>query len=604
MKQTLITQSRIRTMKIAKIDTKITALLNTSEPVNSPLSPPFALNLGSLRIWLDELPIINPVLSCEMLLQAFKSLDTNQIPGILRFQLIEEMRAWPSKLLSSHEDKLLDAKYPLNKNLHDLVGFSINFQRSLATAYIKIILSADFIAIDGNETANSKVLFNSSTQATVIHRTMESLGLVILKSAQSYQALPLDIWGEINSLFKLAQQNNITLLAISNAGFTQSDQSTIYSIYKCLHFFQLSSPNRFNQREINSIYKLLTESSGLLSLSRESAENNQISNFFIDISSDKAADHISKLTNESEDNLFFHTQPFLDHISSQDVTNEPLLINTSNKDIRLPPHTIRRLLQCWNHLPARQFSRKTEQKEVTVYPNIQNVLKRLFNSAKNNNKKPTILNKSNISTLELIPLDANTPTVYTHTIRSEQVVESLLKGGNMSIWDKLPDQKPTGEAKHFKSHTTNTSAKGYQVNLDEQLASQIKVGDLTGISINDGELEIAVIRRMGTLENDSLSLGLELIAPHAEIVKILTKSTNVRSKYILLLPAIPAINQAISIISPSIIKLPDNIISLSFKGKKEDYRIQKLLESNSSFTHYTLEEISDQVSPDIKLSLL
>jgi len=589
-------------MMIAKIDTKTTALLNTCEPLDTPLTPPFALNPAALRVWLDELPIINLVSSCEMLLQAFKSLDSNQIPGTLRFQLIEEMRTCSSQLLSSHEDKLLDAKYPLNKNLHDLVDFSINFHKSLATAYIKIILSADFVASDSN--GKTKPFFNSSTQATVIHRAIESLGLVILKSAQSYQAHPLNIWCEINSLFKLAQQNNITLLTISKAGLTQSDQSTIYSIYKCLHFFQLCSPNRFNQREINSIYKLLCESSERLSLSRENDENSHAASFFIDISSDKAADHISKLTDESEDNLFFHTQSFLDHISSQDVTNESLVIDNSNKDIRLPAHTIRRLLQCWNHFPSRQFSRKTEQKEITVYPNIQNVLKRLFNSTKNNNNKPTILNNSNISSLELIPLDANTPTVYTQTIRSEQVVESLLKGGNLSIWDRLPDQKPTGEAKHFKSHTTNTSAKGYQVNLEEQLASQIKVGDLTGVSINDDELEIAVIRRMDTLENGSLSLGLELIAPHAEIVKILTKSTKVRSKYILLLPAIPAINQAISIISPSIIKLPDNIISLSFKGKKEDYRIQKLLESNSSFTHYTLEEISDQVSPDIKLSLL
>ena len=560
---------------------------------NEERKTPFAFNVNDARTWLNQLPIINTALACKMLSQAFSDLNSMDIAGNLRYQLIEEIKEWPSQLLSSYETDILQAKFPLPQKMHELVSFSINFQQSLANAYISVILSDDFIDPINKKTGIS----SSKVQANIIYRTVECLNQVLLKSAQSYRIPPDDLWEKANLLFSLAHKNSLADQAIPNSGHI--DSPTIASIFKCLHFFHLASPNRFDQREIRSIYALLEKTVKLISLSTNRTESGQVAGFFVDISSDRKISHIDKYTDESPSNLFFQTQPFIKYISGPDVicgSAEETIINFSENDIRLPAHIVHRLLQCWNHLPTRQFTRETIQQKVVLYPNLQNVLKKLFNTADNNNAKTkkNHLGTLNTSELELIPIDAMTPN-YTQTIRSERVIEAFLKGedspNKVEIWGKSTDSEPNGEPQHFESNTENHSAKGYQVNMGPELVSLIKTGDLIGVSTNEEPLEIAIVRRMSTLTDNRLALGLELIAPHAEIVKILNEGNKIRSRYLLMLPAIPAINQDISIISPAIIKLPNNIISLSIKNKKEEYRIQKLLESNSAFTHYTLEKI-------------
>jgi len=560
---------------------------------NEERKTPFAFNVNDARTWLNQLPIINTALACKMLSQAFSDLNSMDIAGNLRYQLIEEIKEWPSQLLSSYETDILQAKFPLPQKMHELVSFSINFQQSLANAYISVILSDDFIDPINKKTGIS----SSKVQANIIYRTVECLNQVLLKSAQSYRIPPDDLWEKANLLFSLAHKNSLADQAIPNSGHI--DSPTIASIFKCLHFFHLASPNRFDQREIRSIYALLEKTVKLISLSTNRTESGQVAGFFVDISSDRKISHIDKYTDESPSNLFFQTQPFIKYISGPDVicgSAEETIINFSENDIRLPAHIVHRLLQCWNHLPTRQFTRETIQQKVVLYPNLQNVLKKLFNTADNNNAKTkkNHLGTLNTSELELIPIDAMTPN-YTQTIRSERVIEAFLKGedspNKVEIWGESTDSEPNGEPQHFESNTENHSAKGYQVNMGPELVSLIKTGDLIGVSTNEEPLEIAIVRRMSTLTDNRLALGLELIAPHAEIVKILNEGNKIRSRYLLMLPAIPAINQDISIISPAIIKLPNNIISLSIKNKKEEYRIQKLLESNSAFTHYTLEKI-------------
>jgi len=578
---------------IVTIDTKTMDLLRPKISNNEERKTPFAFNVNDARTWLNQLPIINTALACKMLSQAFSDLNSMDIAGNLRYQLIEEIKEWPSQLLSSYETDILQAKFPLPQKMHELVSFSINFQQSLANAYISVILSDDFIDPINKKTGIS----SSKVQANIIYRTVECLNQVLLKSAQSYRIPPDDLWEKANLLFSLAHKNSLADQAIPNSGHI--DSPTIASIFKCLHFFHLASPNRFDQREIRSIYALLEKTVKLISLSTNRTESGQVAGFFVDISSDRKISHIDKYTDESPSNLFFQTQPFIKYISGPDVicgSAEETIINFSENDIRLPAHIVHRLLQCWNHLPTRQFTRETIQQKVVLYPNLQNVLKKLFNTADNNNAKTkkNHLGTLNTSELELIPIDAMTPN-YTQTIRSERVIEAFLKGedspNKVEIWGESTDSEPNGEPQHFESNTENHSAKGYQVNMGPELVSLIKTGDLIGVSTNEEPLEIAIVRRMSTLTDNRLALGLELIAPHAEIVKILNEGNKIRSRYLLMLPAIPAINQDISIISPAIIKLPNNIISLSIKNKKEEYRIQKLLESNSAFTHYTLEKI-------------
>lgn len=586
-------------MTIENIDSIISILDQTSPLVSETPPLPFAATVEAMEAWQDELPIINTPQACGTAIKVLHSLNATKLEAKLRYDLTEKFRPCPFKLLNSSENNFLLAKFPLTPKNRLLVSYSISFQKALASAYIKIISSAGFVADTSKvSTGNIPDYFSEETLTTIIHRAMQSLGLVLLKSAQTYQFPPKDSWEHINALYRLAKLIEQERLLIQDLEFKHKPETSIHSLFKQLHFFALSSPNRFNQREIKSIYRLLEETSNLISLSQRNVQNDKQAAFYVNLNEDKPAAHISKLSHTGSTTYFFHTEAFIKYICSNEVSKPPRAtdIDLSNKSTHFPEHTIRRLFQNWNHSPSRQFPRTEDKRPVTIYPNLQNLLKKLLNTAKTEHDliKPVEVKGFDIDQLELVPIDSNPITHHTRDIRSERIIEKMLKDSTQedqdnSIWSTSANTKQAGEAHSFASEIANISTAGYQVNMQGEETSQVKAGDLVGISIAGGALEIAVIRRLSMLDNKRISMGVELISPSVQVAKILNKSDDIRSRYVLLLPEIPATQQAHSILSPAIINVPNNQLILSVDGNKQYYKIQKMIESNSAFTQYTLE---------------
>lgn len=600
-------------MKIESVPHPIISRLHLPTTVADSVLPFFKANPESLSEWLETLPKLNPAECCRKILPAMETMNLTTIDGETRFRMLECLRNYLFDLISSTETQFLDASFPMSEKVSEMAYFAVHAQKAMADAYQLAIGSPEFVtkssaqpAADSGSEPRSKSHFTEELQAIAIHRALQSLGRVLLRRAQIYRANTSTIWDEINALYLLAEQHLMHQIPIEDNQNPHVQRSSIEAIFKRLHFFTLAVPNRFRQRDIQSIYLLLSETADKIRLSDIHASDQEQANFFVALNSDMPSLHISKKISQDGSLRYFHTRAFVEHLMSDAVIarGKEELLNLDSQKTRMPERTVRRLLQCWHQTVSRQFSRQEEKQPVTIYPGLQNIIKKFLyvpvaEKAKAKMGRGDIDSRFSIAHLELLPTsdhDGRDASFDSHSMRSERSVESMLKASKSNtsaddIWKKAALKKPQGEAQKIAAEIGDVSAKGYQINLNPDKQPLIRVGDLLGIQQSPDQMEIAVVRRMQIPEDGHVHIGVELIAPNARVARIVNKDENIRSRSVLLLPGIPAIKQPISLITVSKLDVPGNQIELLIDKTRGNYQLLKLLESNPAFVHYTLQKL-------------
>lgn len=596
-------------MKIKEVPKGITSRLNIPATVSDSVLPFFKANADSLTEWLDTLPKLNPAGTCRKILPAMETMNLTTLPGRVRYELAECIRPTLFDLIQSSEPQFLDASFPMSDKVAEMTNFSIHFQEALADAYKSVIVSPDFVdektqTKPGEDSA--KPFFSESIQCTTIHRAMQSIGMVLLRSAQCYRPEPDHVWDQVNALYLLAEQHGLHQIPVLDEQFERHPESTIEELFKKLHFFNLAVPNRFRQRDIQSISHILEESVAKIEISETQGNGEQQANFFVVLNAEYPALHISKQVTHDASLRYFHTRAFVEHLMSDAVLakgkNE--LLRLADKSTQLPERTIRKLLQCWHQIASRQFSRQDDTRPVTIYPGLQNIIKKFLyvpsaEKAEARMGRDALTDRFSIAHLELVPTDRDRDVSFdAHSMRSERSVESMLKASKSNtsasdIWKKAAARQAQGEAVKVAGEIDDTSAKGYHLKLNPDRQPLVKVGDLIGISEGKGKMEIAVIRHLHSQDEGGLSMGVELIAPNAQVARIVNQDDNIRSRSVLMLPGVEAIKQPPSVLTVSRLELPSNRLELTINKSPSQYQLLKLIESNPAFSHYTLQKLDE-----------
>ena len=153
------------------------------------------------------------------------------------------------------------------------------------------------------------------------------------------------------------------------------------------------------------------------------------------------------------------------------------------------------------------------------------------------------------------------------------------------------DGQPT-EAK-YPTHAVNlinTSPGGYCVHWSGDLPSSIQAGELLGIQENGvRHWSIGVIRWIRHMRDKGTQLGIELLAPRAEVgaARLLQKTgSNGPFMRALLLPAIKAIAQPATLLLPRIPFRTGNKVELNYPDLQGRQQLTKRLASTSSFSQF------------------
>lgn len=141
----------------------------------------------------------------------------------------------------------------------------------------------------------------------------------------------------------------------------------------------------------------------------------------------------------------------------------------------------------------------------------------------------------------------------------------------------------------------NTSPDGYAIKTTNLHDIRIAVGEL--VSIKESELSPWVLGYVVWLitKSQQIEAGIKLLSPSAESVTVKSPANNIISNA-LLLPAIKALNQPVSVITDSGYLDENSLTEMKDGNKKSKLKIKQLLERSACFDRFEYSLIPEDLS--------
>ena len=562
--------------------------------IKSHVDLPFEPNITSCHEWINTLPILNPQSTADMMSTASRALLSTPISPIDKFNISEAVKPCVVKLLSTCISTTEGAKLPLTKKQSDLSTQTLEVLTNFHSIYMGIACSTSFMKIDVTRNDEDTPQFSEQQKGLVIYRAIEFLGIIQFFKSLLYTQTDQGFWNDANALFALAEGLHIHQFDYLKIDGEKS--TSIENEFKTIHFFHLAQPNRFRQSDIKTIQCILSiHASNILM----SSAHEQSAGFYVDLSSSTPISHTSNLTATNNQCRFIDNENLVEFMQSDQVIapeRHGAISLISDKPI-LPKKTIRQLLPSWSTAQSRQAPRHDQTEEITVYPGFDSIIRALILKQNPNHfSKKSVPQKKNpldfgIENLHLIPMDEHQKSH--HSVNDTDMNRALKASAenslsSNSIWKKKRSVKPGEKGEAMEAQMNDASLQGLRFKVSANNNALLKASDLIGIQTKNESLQLAIIRRINKLEDGDISVGVEVMAPSLKIANIKFHDKESTPKPVIFLQGIPAINQPDTIISPLLLENTHEDIVLKMKDKVSYYSIDKTIETNQVFTHYTV----------------
>jgi len=553
---------------------------------------PFKPTLHAYQAWEAELPLLNIELSFNLFKQAIQGTLSSTIPATDKLDLAEAAIPCLNKLLTAAKSYIQDAKLPLSTSQADVFSLLLATLTSFSHLYLDIICRDNATK---NQPGNATLKKDKINNGLIIFRALELYNARQLFMSFVYLTPSPLFWGTVNALFALTEHLNVS--DVSHPTFNEKGTSSPGREFKKIHFFNLAQPNRFNQRDLETIESILAAQSDHISLSKT---NSNALPLVVNISSNTPVSFLSEDTADVNTNCrYFANEPLIEFLLSGDAT-APEKANTflipSNNPL-LSQRSLEQLLPSWKTPQHRQSARQPQNDEIFVHPGFDSVIRALVlrldpTSYGKKPAKPGSPAVFNIPDLHLVPIDQNSD--YQYATRNESVISSLLKETvnnapkTRNIWQKKSTGLPGEKGKRIAAQKEDSSLHGLLFKVTKQ-PSLLKVKDIIGIEEKGTSIQLAIIRRLNTHHDGTTSTGVELISPNVKLASIQHHDKEISPTPVIFLQGIPAIKQPDSIISQQLVKRALVDILLNTKdGEDMLFSISETLESNPVFNHYSL----------------
>jgi len=558
---------------------------------------PFEPNTRSCQEWVDDLPILDAASTAGMMLTVTQGLLSTTVAPYTEFKISEVVSPYVIKLTTLYLKATEGTKLPLSQKQAELSTQTLKVLTNAQAVYQNIICSAYFAKNSADESGDDTPIFSKHQKGLIIHRAVELLGIIQFFESLVYKPTDAGFWNALNALFTLAEDLQVHQLDYLKVN--GNSHTTIENEFKKIHFFNLARPNRFRQGDIKTIQRILSLQANNITMS----SNQEVStSFYIDLSSSKPISHVATLK-EHDQCRFIDNKLLVQFIQSDQLVapeRQVTISMTPEKPI-LSKKVIQQLLPSWSTQQSRQSPRYEQTEELTVYPGFDSVIRALV--LKQNpdyfGKKPAQTTKPRhdfgIDNLHLIPIEERYKSQ--HTINDTDVNKALKASAENSlsansIWTK--NLIKPGEKGHSMEATMNDiSLQGLRFQIAANNQALLNANDLIGIQTKTGPLQLAIIRRINKLEDGDISVGVEMMSPNLKIANIKFHNKELPPKPAIFLQGIPSIHQPDSIITPLLLNNTAKSIILKTKDTLNTYRLDKLIETNQVFNHYTVLKESD-----------
>lgn len=515
------------------------------------LVPEVELDPGKVRTWLASLPLLNVAAGGRKLYTALNAYNRTEIDPERRLELLELFRVPIKHIVAELQKQYTGLPLPLPEKHKSAAEQHRDFQRELAFGYKYVVLA---------DAARER---SPAATALPVQRALHHSTEVLLASYLSYSPYPEGLWREIHALYTHAERLGVTVLPVEDS-LHVAGKTTVAAAYKRALLLDLADPYHLPSRMVAKINQYLECYADLASLHRGFERVEPNCHFLIDLASDRAGILYSQDTalEQPQGYCLLNTVELARHIHAQLTSFRggglpacrvlaPEYYKSGGEEMLL------RLINVWGLNPKRTFRRNQRQNAKVDLAVGLDAINYWLNGGR-------------------------------RFVLSAELLGPFQQRTNIGVFAKTHE-----EAQHGTDHQYATwdvqdeSAGGMSLRKIGTVHRRVKVGDLiaTRFERNEG-WAVAVVRWVKSPNSSRVEIGTQRLAPSAQPVVIkVVGDNNEESDFLpaLLLPAVPALNEPATLVTPGNIFRPDRIIYMDNGRQLNRVYARELIESASAF---------------------
>ncbi len=573
--------------------------LNLPERTVAPAES-FLLDIQGVETWASNLPIANTGASSKHIFQSLVEFNRIELSNLKRIKIVNIFRPMVKHVAANLRKYYLDSPLPLAAKNQKIVVLCRELHSELANSY-KIIIE--------KMTSEQGEAFERKLMIVALHQAIYYLSKVLYYSAIVYNPYPVGIWREIHQLFAFAEQNNIAKIKIKEGSGGSGSTSTIEEIYKNTILLDLASPYRLRQQEIEHLYQKLPEWAEHIQIFTPHSSEEHASHFFVTANSDDPPMHLSLRTKElSRHCRLIDTHELARHLRKELKTiftqKDERSIFTREMQVTVP--MLRKVIKSITFAPKRGFIRtklnfelettvgiKAVHSQITTYrANIPadqgtTTLEEGEEGLKDSSFLDSYFTADNDS-LQIVPLDHPVDEAIPYPSHTHDAHDTWIVDDGAPAW---ATKKQEQDDNTFSCKTFNESAGGYCINWSGNNPPKIRVGELIGIqsASDNSQFSIGITRWLKHMPGVGMQLGMEIISPTADAVRIRTPGDELHGESThecILLPELTASNRPACLILPILNIHIGNTISIENGDVERAAKLIRLLESTGTFSQF------------------
>ncbi|MBT9611695.1 MAG: hypothetical protein IV108_00315 [Burkholderiales bacterium] len=496
-----------------------------------------------VKEWLDGLPLANSLDAGRKLTDAIAALNSIKLAEDTRIKLLDMYRASTQILAPALQQLYAGKPLPLNEKHKQAANLLGELFTELANGYKRALL----------DLSARRINFGANKLAPLaIARSIELLGAMLDVYYETYRPTPAGVWFELNQLYWYAARQNLHEQAI-----VEDSKASVNHFFKQVLLIALADPYRLQQGQLAEVKAYLARFGHQAMLQSLGTAENTHGLFLARLDGDKppkALAHHAGVTDARTD-IILNTIPLARtlHQHVQDLDT-----GTSPKKLGLPEaakqpsyrEMLKRLIKQWGIAPKRVFNRTAAQADLFICSGITSLFHALSQEA-----------------LPGAP-DTDPDVMITLQVSDPMQATGSYQTYNCANWQVL-----------------NESAGGVALAKDPTSVSKIKVGDIIGLGPKDtAGLGVAIVRWMQSSTDNQLELGAQMLAPQAEavVIKPVIAAPDVLFQPALLLPPVPALDQAARMVAARGSFQPMREFEMKSQGATRAVRATRLIEQTDS----------------------
>ena len=506
----------------------------------------FDTSTGAVKLWVDDLPLINPDKTGELLEDALDRLNRLDIEPRKRFDVMELLITPVLCVTDARKNAFLGKPIPLTGKALEAATVSIDLCKRMATGY-------EILAEDLENDISEKSLLT-----TAIHRALRYLSEELLTNYQIYIQQPEGLWREIHTLYALAELKGIAARPVTDTTLPASGSSAIDTVYKQILLLTLACPYHLHQNEIHYVYNALLDWADYSRIA--GADDAEIHALF---AVNLGADNPPAYRALGSDGLSGDELRVLDTGALEGRLQEVISGQPGGSAIRTGignTRTLQRLMLCWGVMPERESTRQPQDEPVKLAVGLNNAHLFIYHTSHANSADSGMP-----ESLPAVPV-LHDPTVEKATsINIEKGIgnpfrKAMATTASRTAHDAYLSGAPE-KAQMESWKIADMSTGGYCLLHDSPEVSRARIGELVVIANPQDQdpvdWRLGVVRWMKFSLERGLELGIQMLAHDsaqaiwASVCNdgfsggnrmqgiLLTESNAVTAQNSLLLPSIP-----------------------------------------------------------------